>query len=218
MMPDGAQADPEQAPDDAPDATARSTRLRRELAIAGHLGDASAPRDALSDPDPGVRATALKALHRQGVLDDETLAAACGDPAASVRRCAAELASRHRGDAPALLGLLDDPDPGVVEVAAFALGERDAATPVVRALALTATEHEDPLCRESAVAALGALGDPAGAPAVLAACHDRASVRRRAVLALAAFDGPEVDEALRRLSQDRDLQVRQAAEDLLAVE
>jgi uncharacterized membrane protein len=38
------------------------------------------------------------------------------------------------------------------------------------------------------------------------------------VLALAAFDGPEVTEALERLAQDRDLQVRQAAEDQLAIE
>ena len=43
-------------------------------------------------------------------------------------------------------------------------------------------------------------------------------MRRRGVLALAAFDGPEVTEALERLCADRDLQVRQAAEDLLAIE
>jgi hypothetical protein len=35
------------------------------------------------------------------------------------------------------------------------------------------------------------------------------------VLALAAFEGPEVDAALRRALGDRDRQVRQAAEDLL---
>jgi hypothetical protein len=40
-------------------------------------------------------------------------------------------------------------------------------------------------------------------------------VRRRAVLALSAFDGPEVEAALERLAADRDRQVRQAAEDLL---
>jgi hypothetical protein len=34
------------------------------------------------------------------------------------------------------------------------------------------------------------------------------------VLALAAFDGPEVDAALEAASTDRDWQVRQAAEDL----
>jgi HEAT repeat protein len=71
------------------------------------------------------------------------------------------------------------------------------------------------LAREAAVAALGALGDPAGLPAVLAGCNDKPAVRRRAVLALAPFDGPEVDAALRAALDDRDWQVRQAAEDLL---
>jgi hypothetical protein len=34
------------------------------------------------------------------------------------------------------------------------------------------------------------------------------------VLALAPFEGPEVDAALERAASDRDWQVRQAAEDL----
>ena len=44
-----------------------------------------------------------------------------------------------------------------------------------------------------------------------------AAVRRRAVLALVAFDGDEVDAELERLTHDRDWQVRQAAEELLAI-
>jgi hypothetical protein len=40
-------------------------------------------------------------------------------------------------------------------------------------------------------------------------------VRRRAVLALAPFTGPAVDAALADALQDRDWQVRQAAEDLM---
>ena len=35
------------------------------------------------------------------------------------------------------------------------------------------------------------------------------------LLALSAFDGPEVEAALAKLAADRDRQVRQAAEDLL---
>lgn len=89
---------------------------------------------------------------------------------------------------------------------------------VVAALSAQATGHEDHLCRESAVAALGSIGDPDGLAAVLAGCEDRATVRRRAVLALAAFDDPLATEALVRLLSDRDLQVRQAAEELLAIE
>jgi len=99
------------------------------------------------------------------------------------------------------------------------VGERpDAGPDAVARLSTLATSHEDSLCREAAVAALGSLGDPAGLPAVLVGCGDRASVRRRAVLALAAFEGDEVTEMLRTMGSDRDLQVRQAAEELLAIE
>jgi HEAT repeat protein len=55
----------------------------------------------------------------------------------------------------------------------------------------------------------------AGWPAILAGCSDKPAVRRRAVLALAPFDGPEVQAALERALSDRDWQVRQGAEDLL---
>jgi HEAT repeat protein len=130
----------------------------------------------------------------------------------------------------------------VCEVVAFACGElhlsgdpeAEAASPerrdlhetvdpsvaarIVAALADQATRHDDHLCRESAVAALGSIGDPDGLPAVLAGCEDRATVRRRAVLALAAFDDPRATAALTLLLTDRDLQVRQAAEELLAIE
>ncbi len=64
------------------------------------------------------------------------------------------------------------------------------------------------------MAALGAIGDPRGLPAIVHATADKPAVRRRAVLALAPFDGPEVDAVLERASRDRDWQVRQAAEDL----
>ena len=70
------------------------------------------------------------------------------------------------------------------------------------------------MCREAAVAALGAIGDPAGLPAILAATTDKPAIRRRAVIALAPFDGPDVDAALERARTDRDWQVREAAEEL----
>jgi HEAT repeat protein len=129
-----------------------------------------------------------------------------------VRRRAAELAV-HTPEVP-LVTVLEDPDHLVVEAACWALGERADADSVV-ALARTVTDHADPLCREAAVAALGAIGDGAGLAAILAATTDKPAVRRRAVLALAAFEGPDVDAALQRALGDRDWQVRQAAEDLL---
>ena len=116
-----------------------------------------------------------------------------------------------------LLPLLDDVDPAVVEVAAWGSGERTPPEPgAVSRLADLAIEHDDALVREAAVAALGAIGDPAGLSAILAGTRDKATVRRRAVLALAPFDGPEVAAALAAALEDRDWQVRQAAEDLTA--
>ncbi|MGH9181517.1 MAG: HEAT repeat domain-containing protein, partial [Acidimicrobiales bacterium] len=116
-----------------------------------------------------------------------------------------------------LVPILIDGDVAVVEAAAWALGERGPASAgggAVAALAAVATGHDDPLCREAAVAALGAIGDPGGLPAILAAATDKPAVRRRAVIALAPFEGPEVTAALERALVDRDWQVRQAAEDL----
>ncbi|HET9691528.1 MAG TPA: HEAT repeat domain-containing protein [Acidimicrobiales bacterium] len=189
---------------------------RRAVALAGHTGDETTARAALDDPDPAVRATALGALDRLGALDDATWRAALDDPAAPVRRRACELAATRgaTGLAP-LTDRLGDHDDGVVEAACFALGEvGSAATAAVSRLAAVTADHRDPLVREAAVAALGAIGDPAGLTAILEATGDRPAVRRRAVLALAPFEGPEVDAALSRALSDRDWQVRQAAEDL----
>jgi HEAT repeat protein len=189
---------------------------RRAAALAGHTGDIAAARGYLTDNVPAVRATALGALARAGDLTEADLAAGLDDPAAEVRARAAELAAvRPGGEAPSLAAALRDEDPAVVEAAAWASGERQPPEPgVVDALVPVATGHEDPLCREAAVAALGAIGDPAGLPAILEAMNDRPAVRRRAVLALAPFEGPEVDAAIERARGDRDWQVRQAAEDV----
>ena len=177
-------------------------------------------RAAGDDPDARVRAAALGALVRAGGRRRATTAwrAALADPAPAVRRRAADLAPVLDAPAGPLLALLADDDVTVIEAAAWALGElgptavRAGAVP---ALSTVDGKHGDPLAREAAVAALGALADPAGLPAVLAACDDKPAVRRRAVLALAPFEGPDVDAALHTALEDRDWQVRQAAEDLL---
>jgi HEAT repeat protein len=147
-------------------------------------------------------------------MDDE-LRSCLHDPDAGVRRRAAELAAAHGAATitTALLERLGDPDQLVAEMAAWALGERAPTDEVVAALSRVAEQHDDPLCREAAVAALGALGDPQGLPAILKATSDKPAIRRRAVIALAPFDGPEVDAALLKARSDRDWQVRQAAED-----
>jgi HEAT repeat protein len=172
-------------------------------------------------PDPRVRSVALGALVRRASIRRARAAwqHATSDPSPAIRRRATEVAPQI--DPPPVVGLLHlltDVDPLVAESAAWALGEIDwsgrTRARVVAALAEAARAHPDPLVRESAVAALGAIGDARGLPAILAACSDRPPIRRRAVLALAPFAGPEVDAALARALTDSDWQVRQAAEDL----
>mgnify|MGYP000055862934 CR=1 FL=1 len=200
---------------DAP-ATRGSVRdRRRHILLAGHTGEPDVAREALGDADGSLRIAALGALDRRRELTAPDLLRGLADPDPSVRRRAAELAGTHPEMAvtPPLAEALNDDDPLVAEMAAWALGERPHAPGVVEALSAIAANHEDPLCRESAVAALGALGDPAGLPAILQATTDRPAIRRRAVIALAPFEGPEVEAALVRARSDRDWQVRQAAED-----
>ncbi|SRR5579875_86054 len=191
---------------------------RREMAIAGHRGDRARARAGLQDPHADVRATALGALGRMGALGERDLERGLADPDPGVRRRSATLAAKAPGARPEpLLEALADPEPGVAEAAAWALGEL-RETRALSELSLMATSHPDPLCREAAVAALGCIGHPAGLEAILTTLSDRPPVRRRAVLALAPFDGPEVEGALRRALEDRDWQVRQAAEDLMGAE
>jgi HEAT repeat protein len=186
---------------------------RRQVVVAGHRGEVDVIVAHLADDDAGVREAALGALARTGSLTDAHVRAAFGDPAPVVRRRAASLAATRPGID--LLPLLDDADVSVVEVAAWACGEQEqvAEATLDRLIAL-ATGADDALVRESAAAALGAIGDPRGLPAILIAVDDKPNVRRRAVLALAPFDGPEVDAAIDKALNDRDWQVRQAAEDL----
>jgi len=186
---------------------------RREVAIAGHEGDTSTARRGLDSSDPNVRATALSALERLAALDDDVLARSLVDPDRAVRRRAAEIAAQHPSID--LVGALHDDDAAVVEVAAWSCGEHESnRAPVIDRLIALAGSAGDALVREAAVAALGAIGDERGLPAILAATSDKPAVRRRAVLALAPFDGDDVDAALARALEDRDWQVRQAAEDL----
>lgn len=188
----------------------------RSVVVAGHNGDHEMVASHLADPDPLVREAALSAMHRMGHCTAVLLTEAFADPSPRVRCRAAELAAQVEGITPA--ALLDDADDRVVEVACFACGETEWPSDApIAALSRIAQSHDDALCRESAAAALGAIGDAAGLEAVLVACRDRVTVRRRATLALAAFDDPRADAALHAALDDKDWQVRQAAEDLLEV-
>jgi HEAT repeat protein len=176
-----------------------------------------------------VRAAAIGALARIGVLELDELLTGLGDVSAVVRlRAITEAAHRpgpgsgpvDRSAERALVGTLvaqlDIPE--TAEAAIWALGERPDTEPsVVDRLMVVATDHDNPLCREAAVAALGSIGDPRSLPAVLTASTDKANVRRRAIIALAAFEGDEVEGRLRDALTDRDWQVRQVAEDLCSI-
>jgi len=177
---------------------------------------------ARHDPDPRVRAVALAETVRRGprATAREVWRDAARDTDAKVRLRAAQCAPRLGRSATSaeLTALLDDADPLVAEAAAFAAGEHPRpGTRLLAAVTVAATGHPDALVREAAVAALGSIGDPASLPAVLAACDDKPAVRRRAVIALAAFEGDAVERRLAAALHDRDWQVRQAAEDLLHV-
>jgi len=156
-----------------------------------------------------------------GALGVADIAEALGAPDASIRRRAtdAALSVRGAGSRSTLYELvsssLGDDDPLVVVGAAWFLGERRVRT-AVDLLCGIAQQHSDVRCREAAVAALGAIGDPTGLPAVIAALDDKPTIRRRATVALAGFDDPRVEPALQKSAEDRDWQVRQAADELLA--
>ena len=182
--------------------------------MAGHTGDATVARGALDDADPVVRELALGALERLGELSPAELAAAFVDTDARVRRRAATVAGTRQGIS--LMPLLRDTDAAVIETATWACGEQERVADDVLSLLITFAEGaDDVLVREAAVAALGAIGDERGKAAIVSACVDKPAVRRRAVLALAPFDGDDVDAALHAALSDRDWQVRQAAEDVL---
>ena len=190
-----------------------TTPDRRSVAVAGHAGDGATARAGLTSADPAVRATALGALQRLGLLTEAQLTVALGDPSPVVRRRAAEVSANYVDVD--LASALHDSDQTVVEMAAWACGEHESNNGAVvdQLIALVSTA-DDALVREAAVAALGAIGDHRAIDTIIQATEDKPAVRRRAVLALAPFEGSKVQAAIDRALSDRDWQVRQAAEDL----
>jgi HEAT repeat protein len=194
----------------------------RAAAVAVEPDAQELARRALDDSDPRVRAVAIAALVRTAPrrLSAPTWSSAARDADPRVRRRAAEVAPKlgRAATCAVLVELLADDDAWVAEAAAYAIGEHPRPSrAAMAAIERGATAHPDPLVREAAVAALGARGDPATLPAVLAACDDKPAIRRRAVLALAAFDGDAVEARLHAALADPDWQVRQAAEDLSSI-
>ena len=215
----------------APTAIDAAAATREAVVLAGHLGDRDTVTAGLRAIDGLTRAAALGALVRLGALTEPDLIAGLTDTDGAVVRRAVEISAHQLDRAAAidhrLVELVTGTDADAAEVAVWALGERweerGAESPggalltvVLDAVEAAARKHDDALVREAAVAALGAIGAQRSLPVIINAASDKATVRRRAVIALAPFDGPAVDAALATARNDRDWQVRQAAEDLSA--
>ena len=183
----------------------------------------AAPLDHLADPNPAIRRLAVSLL-TPGVADPgvaERLIDLLDDGDSAVRAAAAEaLGGLSRGSPVpetvtwALEVALADDDGLVVEAAVTALGELAPQPGLVDRLVEIATDEAlDKLVRESAVAALGAVGDPTAVPVLLELlATGPPQVRRRAVVALTVFDDPAIEPALRRATSDRNPMVRDLAQ------
>jgi len=183
-----------------------------EVIVAGHRGDSDVAQKGLSASDSRVRVAALFALDRLGVLSAAQVESCLRDTEMDVRLAAAELSAKYSAD---LTIALNDTEYLVGEMGAWACGEHESVSEDVFARLLNlGVEHTHPLVREASIAALGALGDDRALPVILAGCEDKPAIRRRAVLALAPFDGIEVEAAIDKALTDKDWQVRQSAEDL----
>ena len=187
---------------------------RRKAILSMHSGDYELAISLLDDGDAKVRGAALSSLEKLGKLSGKILEKSIRDSSPEVRKRAIELLAKRPEEIP--LNVFDDKDPLVLETACWAAGEKENPTDkLIYKLCSIANGHTDQLWREAAVAALGATGSILGLETILEALKDKPAIRRRAVIALAAFDDPKVEEALKKSLDDRDWQVRQIAEDLL---
>lgn len=135
------------------------------------------------------------------------------DDDGAVRAMAAEALGEAGADAAAILDRVrHDEDGRVIEAVATAYGELRSAG-AVPWLIDVASGDGDRAAREAATAALGAIGDDSAVDTLLALVASAPpQVRRRAVVALTVFDGPEVEAAIRSAARDRNPSVREAAE------
>ena len=198
---------------------------RRRAILARHENselDESEIIGFLNDTAAVVREAALATVVKLNLDAEKHIVNAFNDDDHGVRKRAIELVidlSDNQDYISKILVLLDDSSTFVVETVCWVIGEignnYENVAEVVSKVSQIALNHDDSLCREAAVACLGSLGHIDGLATLLRVLDDKPNVRRRATLALAPFEGPEVEEALKRKLKDRDLQTRQAAEDLL---
>ena len=181
--------------------------------LAAYRRDESTVRSFLKHPDPSLRAAALSGLTQmKATTKEDSISALCdNDDIVLLRAC--ELAP-HLPEAD-YVKLLDSDNYMIVEAACFAIGEvRDNSG--LEKLMDIALHHKEPVCRESAVAALGSIGNKKALPCLITTLNDSANIRRRAVLALSVFiETAEALEAIKSRINDKDWQVRQIVENIL---
>jgi HEAT repeat protein len=179
-------------------------------------GDALLLR-SLRSPVVRHRVLALRGLVRQSLMNGDLWREALNDTDVDVRRDALQqLAHAPLDDVGVLddvIAMLNDEDALVVDAAAFALGEHLYVS-AVEPLCRIAVDHDDARCRESAIASLGAIGDDKARATILGALKDKPPIRRRAIVALSNFEGPDIDAALEEAGEDKDWQVRSAVAQL----
>lgn len=187
-----------------------------EVIEAGHGTDEASLNlltTALRSENALLRRHALTGLEARLALSDATIVAAIADHDAENRARALRVAGRVTQASSALIAAVTAATSDSQDFVAVAAIRSIADLVIGDALDLLVSlvrEHQDPMVREEAVAALGSLGDEHGLIAIIEACSDKPAVRRRCVVALGAFQGDAVEAALDRLNEDKDWQVRQA--------
>ncbi|MGH7589155.1 MAG: M56 family metallopeptidase [Gemmatimonadota bacterium] len=197
-------------------------RVRGVAARAlGRIGDprAFAPlARALADPDPHVRELAVLGL--ETIPDDRTLDALVGaldDPEMGVRSVAVS-ALAHMGGPRAVLALASaaerDPDPHTRIMALSALGKRGHEGHIAVPRLIGLLRDGEGSVRSGAARALGEIGDPRAAPALVERLSNEpeAEVRDAIVVALTAFpDDPRAIDGLLLALRDREWEIRVSA-------
>ena len=201
----------------------RAMSVRRAVAVAGHTGDVTTARRGLVH---ATRSCGPPRSVRSSAWVSSTTSSWWRRSRIPIRRFAGGRPRSRRGIRASTSDRCSaDPEPSVVEVAAWACGEHEARRRRRargadlarhrgrgrRATCWSGSPRSPPSARSATTA---------GSTRSWPATDDRPAVRRRAVLALAPFLDPghpraaEVTAALDRARTDRDWQVRQAAEDL----
>ena len=172
------------------------------------------PLPFLEHADPAVRRLAVSALHdRANDIVPDLTRLLLTDPDPQVRAESAEvIAAAGAAALQALDSARGDEDERVIEAVATGYGEiaDPSAVPWLMSQAEAAASRQ---VREAAVASLGAIGDERCLPLLIRLAADSPpQVRRRAVVALTVYNGPNVEAAIRAAASDRNPMVREAAE------